>query len=67
MIKNNRISGVELGYLLGVIDVENLLKFQKALFRTTRGNVFTNYFNIEKNFSLNLKNQGQRSVVFLTF
>ena len=58
---------MELNYQVGVIEVKNLLKFQKALFRSTRGNVFANYFQIKTNQSENLKTYLNRTVVFLTF
>jgi V-type H+-transporting ATPase subunit a len=58
---------IKLDYIIGVIKNLDLFKFQKSLFRLTRGNVFANYFTVKHNhFGSNMKNE-EKTVVFLTF
>lgn len=59
---------VQLDYMLGVISNQDLAKFQRALFRLTRGNAYANYANVQT--KANIKNESElpnKTVFFVAF
>ena len=59
---------VQLDYILGVIPNEELAKFQRSLFRLTRGNAYANYSNIKAKAEVrNKESIPNKTVFFVAF
>jgi len=59
---------VQLDYMLGVIPNEDLAKFQRALFRLTRGNAYASFSNVNTKYDMkNKEKMPNKSVFFVAF